>query len=49
MMRLIDFFSEEIIDRSICLSRLFIFSGSTLNSRNDQIALDAFLGVSQVF
>jgi hypothetical protein len=49
IMRSIDFFTEEIIDRSICLGRFFIFSGSTSNSGNDQITLDVFLGLIQVF
>jgi len=28
---------------------IFIFSGSTLNSENDQIAIDVFSGLIQVF
>lgn len=35
----------QIIDRSNCLSRIFIFSGSTLNSENNQIAFDVFLSL----
>jgi hypothetical protein len=39
----------QIIDRSKCLERFFIFSESVLNSKNDQIALDVFSGLIQVF
>jgi hypothetical protein len=39
------FLTEEIIDRSICLGQFFIFLGSTLNSVNDQIALNVFSGL----
>jgi hypothetical protein len=48
-MRSINFFTEEIIDRSICLGQFFIFSGLASNSKNDQIALDVFSGLIQVF
>jgi hypothetical protein len=49
IMQSIDFFTEEIIDRLIFLGQFFIFSGSASNSRNDQIALDVFSGLIQVF
>jgi hypothetical protein len=39
----------QIIDRSKCLGRFLIFSRSTLNYGNDQIALDVFSGLIQVF
>jgi hypothetical protein len=49
IMRSIDFFTEERIDRLICLGQFFIFLGSASNSENDQIALDVFSSLIQVF
>jgi hypothetical protein len=47
--RSIELLDVQIIDRSKCLGRFFIFSGSTSNSENDQIALDVFSGLIQMF
>jgi hypothetical protein len=49
MNRSIVFFSQWIFDWLNYLSWFFFFSGSTLNSENDQIALDVFSGIIQVF
>jgi hypothetical protein len=39
----------QIIDRSKCLGQFFIFSGSASNSENNQIALNVFSSIIQVF
>jgi hypothetical protein len=47
--RSIKLLAVQIIDRLKYLGRFFIFSGSASNSGIDQIALDVFSGLIQVF
>jgi hypothetical protein len=47
--RSIELLAVQIIDRSKCLGRFFIFLGSTSNSINDQIVLNVFSNLIQVF
>jgi len=47
--RSIDILAVQIVDRSKCLGRFSIFSGSVSNSESDQNALDVFPGLIQEF